>query len=487
MPREIYLVKVGMTMTEGMVSEWFVPDGSEVKKGEMLYALETEKVKLDVDAEADGVVKHIVDIGVMLEPGDVVGYIFEAGETIPDDLPSPSKQADAVEMERAAVERAAVEQAAVEQAAVGQSVAAQPAIESVAGASVNGHIKASPAARRLAGELGIDYRQLRGTGPGGRIIESDVSGARGLSVAPAIAMQSADVKASPLARRIAEQRGIDLRLIEGSGPGGRIVQADLDAAPVVRSAAGASAGPSTSPSTSPSTGSSVGPKAGEIVPLRGMRKTIAQRMHQSLQDSAQLTMDMAAIMDDAVKLRTQLISEWEGIARPTFTDLVIKAAAKALQKHPLMNSQYDSAGIQLLNEIHIGIAVALPEGLVVPVVRNADKLDLKAIAIESARVAAAAREGSLGLDDYAGGTFTISALGMYGVDSFTPIINQPQSGILGVNRIFDGLSWDGDKPVRQQQMNLSLTWDHRVLDGAPAAEFLQTVVEYLSEPYRLLV
>jgi pyruvate/2-oxoglutarate dehydrogenase complex dihydrolipoamide acyltransferase (E2) component len=279
---------------------------------------------------------------------------------------------------------------------------------------------------------------------------------------------SVDIRASPLAKRIAEQRSIDLSKIQGSGPGGRIIQADVEKA----SAAGAQVN---------------GAVAGSIVPVKGMRKTIAQRMHQSLQTSAQLTMDMSAVMEDAVKLRAQLIREWDGVARPTFTDIVIKATAKALHKHPLMNSQFDDAGIQLLNDIHVGLAVSLPAGLVVPVVRHADKLSLKEIAIESARLAACARDGTLGLDDYAGGTFTISALGMFGVDSFTPIINQPQSGILGVNRILDGIKWEGETPVRQKQMNLSLTWDHRVLDGAPAAEFLQTVVEYLSEPYRLLV
>ncbi|MDG1907680.1 MAG: 2-oxo acid dehydrogenase subunit E2 [Pseudomonadales bacterium] len=456
MPREIYLVKVGMTMTEGMVSEWFIADGAEVKKGEMLYALETEKVNLDVDAEADGTVKHLVEAGVTLEPGDVVGYIFAQGESIPDVLPGATSQPEIdVPAEPAATESPAP--------AAAQEVA------------TDGNVKASPAARRLARELNVNYQSLQGTGPGGRIVEADVQSA---ATNPAVAQQptiaatspqsNADVKASPLAKRIAEQRSIDLSRVQGSGPGGRIVQTDVE-----------NLGAST-PQVS-------GPAAGEVVPVKGMRKTIAQRMHQSLQESAQLTMDMAAVMEDAVKLREQLIREWDGAARPTFTDLVIKAAAKALQKHPLMNSQFSDAGIQLLNEIHVGIAVALPEGLVVPVVRNADQLSLKEIAVESARLATCAREGTLGLDDYAGGTFTISALGMFGVDSFTPIINQPQSGILGVNRILDGIAWEGETPVRQKQMNLSLTWDHRVLDGAPAAEFLQTVVEYLSEPYRLLV
>ena len=456
MPREIYLVKVGMTMTEGMVSEWFIADGAEVKKGEMLYALETEKVNLDVDAEADGTVKHLVEAGVTLEPGDVVGYIFAQGENIPDVLPGATSQPEVVE---------SAEPVAVESA---EPMAVEAAVS-------EGFVKASPAAKRLAKELDVNYLALQGTGPGGRIVEADVQSAASGQTAsqqPAVAaiqsQSSANIKASPLAKRIAEQRAIDLSQVRGTGPGGRIVQSDVE-------------------NLGASIAQASGPAAGDMVPVKGMRKTIAQRMHQSLQESAQLTMDMAAVMDDAVKLREQLIREWDGAARPTFTDLVIKAAAKALQKHPLMNSQFGGTGIQLLNEIHVGIAVALPEGLVVPVVRHADQLSLKEIAIESARLATSARNGTLGLDDYAGGTFTISALGMFGVDSFTPIINQPQSGILGVNRILDGVAWEGETPVRQKQMNLSLTWDHRVLDGAPAAEFLQTVVEYLSEPYRLLV
>lgn len=152
-----------------------------------------------------------------------------------------------------------------------------------------------------------------------------------------------------------------------------------------------------------------------------------------------------------------------------------------------MNSQFAETEILLLDEIHVGVAVAVPDGLVVPVIRDADRRSLKDIAVESARLATAARDGTLGLDDYAGGTFTVSALGMYGVDSFTPIINQPQSGILGVNRLRDDVGFDGDTPVKQKFMRLSLTWDHRVLDGAPAAEFLGSVRDLLEAPFRLLV
>ena len=458
MPKEIYLVKVGMTMTEGMVSEWYVSDGASVKTGEMIYALETEKVNLDVDAETDGIVKHLVEAGVMLEPGDVVGYLFEAGETIPDDLGQHSP--------------ARADTTVTEQKQQPPSMPPMSAAASAAGSATGGRIKASPAARRLAGELGVDYTRLSGTGPGGRILEADVMAA-GASTGASTEVSTGDIKASPLARRLAAAKGIDLARVTGTGPGGRIVQADID------SAAGRAR----------DTGAVGGSQAAvKRVPVKGMRRTIASRMHHSLQTSAQLTMDMEVLMDDAIKLRYALIDEWQGESlRPTYTDLVVKAAAKALRLHPMMNSQFIDDDILLLDEVNIGIAVALPEGLVVPVLRHADQLPVKQLVAETSRLATAARDGALGLDDYAGGTFTVSALGMYGVDSFTPIINEPQSGILGVNRIFDGVEWDGDRPVKTGKMNLSLTWDHRAVDGAPAAEFLAAVRDLLQAPYRLLV
>lgn len=469
MPKEIYLVKVGMSMTEGMVSEWYVPDGGEVKKGELVYALETEKINLDVDAEYDGIVRHLVDVGINLEPGDVVGYIFEPGEEIPDDLGGVS----------AAPAAATEPEAAAEQPAkTAPAVAVTPA---PAASSGDGHIKSSPAARRLAKELGVDYRVLTGTGPGGRIVEADVQAAKdaGIVARPAAVAAPAgpEPKASPLARRIAAERGIDLRRVAGTGPGGRIVQADVEAAQ-----------PARAPVTTSSGVPVDGPRRGERLPVKGMRKTIASRMHHSLQESAQLTMTMEVIMDDAVSVRNTLVEEWvpEGI-KPTYTDFVIKACAKALEMHPMMNSQFTGDEIVIQNEINVGMAVALPEGLVVPVIRGVDQLSFKELARESSRLAAAARDGQLGLDDFAGGTFTVSALGMYGVDSFTPIINEPQVGIMGVNRLFDGVEWNGEVPVKTKKMNLSLTWDHRTVDGAPAAEYLRDVKLLLEAPVRLLV
>lgn len=466
MPREIYLVKVGMTMTEGMVSEWFIADGAPVKKGEMLYSLETEKVNLDVDAEMDGIVKHTATAGEMMAPGDVVGYIFAADEDIPADFAGVGVASASDNQEPPAAEKATNE------VAVKQSVS--DSTTSMSG----GRLRASPAARRLAGELGVVIGEVTGSGPGGRIVEADVraSSAGGSGASASVANHPGSpqtiVQASPLAKRIAAERGIDLSTVRGSGPAGRILQADLDRPEAT--SAGMRPGKS-------------GPSAGMTIPIKGMRKTIAQRMHQSLQETAQLSMDMAAVMDDAVRLRGQLIKEWEGEAKPTYTDLVIKATAKALVRHPMMNSRFDGAEIALLDEVHMGLAVAVPDGLLVPVIRNAHLLSLKEISIESARLASAARAGTLGLDDFAGGTFTVSALGMYGVNSFTPIINQPQSGIIGINQLYDGVAWEGENPVKTTQMNLSLTWDHRVLDGAPAAEFLASVVEFLSEPYRLLL
>ena len=453
MATEIYLVKVGMSMTEGVVDEWYIADGDRVEVGELLYRLETEKVNLDVDAEAAGIVKHVVAEGVTMEPGDVVGYIFADGEEIPADLGSASGSTGATTEEAASPAASAAPQASPE---------AQPQ-------ATGGRVFASPAARRLAGELGIDYTSLQGSGPGGRIVEADVQAAA--------SQPQAGGPSSPMARKLARELGVDLATVTGTGPGGRITKDDVEAA--AKAPAPAAAQPSTPV---------VAVGESSTVPVRGMRKTIAARMHESLMTMAQLTMDMDVCMDDAIKLRGQLIDEWADLGvKPSFTDLVIRAAAKALEKHPMMNASWGEKEITLHGAVNVGMAVSLDDGLIVPVVPNANLISVKDIAQTSSRLAAAARDGSLGVDDLQGGTFTVSALGMMGVDSFTPIINAPQAGILGVNRIRDDVAWDGDRPVKTQMMRLSLTWDHRVLDGAPAAAFLGEIKDLLEAPYRLLI
>ena len=481
MPTEIFLTKVGMTMSEGVVAQWYVADGAAVEKGALLYRLETEKVELEVDADASGTVKHVAAENVTLAPGDLIGFIFAPGEAIPANLsalasgvavPAPALVTSAAPAARASIALAAP--AAAHGAALGEG----------------GRVLASPAARRLAKERGVALASLTGSGPGGRVVEADVHAAR-VVAAVEPAADAREIKASPLARRLADELGVNLASVRGTGPGGRIVKEDIEAAAAApkRTAPPLRAVPSPStPAPAVRAAAPAGPQAGEKIPLRGMRKTIATRMHQSLQTSAQLTMDMDVRMDDCVRLREQLVAEWqpEGV-KPSYTDLVVRAVSKALAQHPRMNSVMGETEITLLREIHVGIAVALEEGLVVPVIRNTSALDLKAIAQEASRLARAARDGKLSMDDFAGGTFTVSTLGMFGVDSFTPIINAPQSGILGVNRICDEVGWDGDRPVKRKAMRLSLTWDHRVLDGEPAARFLASVRDLLESPYRLLV
>ncbi|HJP51713.1 MAG TPA: E3 binding domain-containing protein, partial [Pseudomonadales bacterium] len=270
MPKEIYLVKVGMTMTEGMVSEWYIADGQQVVKGEMLYALETEKINMDVDAETNGTVKHLIQVGEMMEPGDVVGFIFEQDEEVPEDLSTlPVNRNTAINVVDASMEPSPEASSPI--------VKDQPVVK-----DGNLRIKSSPATRRLARELGVDLSTVTGSGPGGRIVEADVRPAR--REAP---------KASPLAKRLAAEKGVDISLIEGSGPGGRIVREDIEAALDKESE-----GPGQQAET------------GKTIPISGMRKTIARRMFASLQNSAQLTMNMEVLMDDAVRLRDSLIEQW---------------------------------------------------------------------------------------------------------------------------------------------------------------------------------
>ncbi len=447
----VLIPKLGMTMTEGCVAEWKIPDGGQVAVGEIVYVLETEKINFDVEAEGPGVVRHLVPEGTKLPVGAAAAYILAPGEVLPAGV-----------------------QPAIPVAAAFPPVTAVPGTGAALGQE---RISATPIARRLANERGINLNQVAGTGPGGRITEADVLAA---AQAPRAAAPVAEMApASPLARRLAEQLGIDLHRVRGTGPGGRITKEDVEAA---------AAGPAVTAPAAVAVSRQTSPAAGAAIPLRGMRGIIAERMHTSLQEMAQLTLGMSVAMDEAAKLRGQLIQEWteEGI-RPSYTDLVVRAVAKALARHPRLNARISKGGVELLPEVHIGVAVALDEGLLVPVVRDAGRLPLKEIAVETARLAAAARAGALGPDDLSGGTFAVTALGMHGVEFFTPIINPPNVAILGVGAIRPVTGWEADRPVQRQEMTLSLTIDHRAVDGAPAASFLGTVRDLLEAPYRMLV
>ncbi|MGI9327853.1 MAG: E3 binding domain-containing protein, partial [Pseudomonadales bacterium] len=251
MPTEIYLIKVGMNMTEGLVEEWCIPDGGQVAVGDLLYRLETEKVNLDVDAETAGTVKHVVGEGVNMKPGDVIGYIYAAGESIPDSVaggdagaPEPSVPTP-------------------------EPAAEQASVTPIAQASTGGRLLSSPAARRLAGELGVDITTVNGTGPTGRIVEADIKAAAAAGQGHA----GGAGPSSPIARKLAREHGIDLSSITGTGPGGRITKEDVEAAAATRS------GAPMAPAAMREPAAVAGPS--ESVPVRGMRKTIAARMHDS--------------------------------------------------------------------------------------------------------------------------------------------------------------------------------------------------------------
>ena len=215
-----------------------------------------------------------------------------------------------------------------------------------------------------------------------------------------------------------------------------------------------------------------------------MRGVIATRMHASLQEMAQLTLGTEATMDAAVALRAQLKEQWK--QAPTITDLVVRAAALALHEHPRLNASVHDHAIHVLPEINVGLAVALEEGLMVPVLKRADQLPLSAMAAETRRLAQAARTGKLTLPELEGGTFTVSTLGSFGIDFFTPVITPGQVAILGVGRLRNSVRWEGATPHRTQVLTLSITFDHRAVDGAPAAEYLRSVVSRLTNPLTLL-
>ena len=277
------------------------------------------------------------------------------------------------------------------------------------------------------------------------------------------------VPVTPAARKLAKEHTIDLSGVTGTGPRGRITREDVQK--IIDS--GGQAAPPPAPAAPPA--------AAEDIPLRGMRKVIAERMHQSLQGSAQLTISTEVDVTQLIDRRQEVRQEFN----VTYTDFIVQACAHALRQHPRMNASLEGNIIHVHNDIHVGLAVALDEGLIVPVVRDADKKSLKDIAAEAKTLAEKARASQLKLEEVSGGTFTVSNLGMYGVDAFTPIINAPQSGILGVGRIVEKPVIHRGEVTRRSMMVLSLTFDHRVIDGAPAGAFLQTVADLLAHGNRV--
>lgn len=455
MATEFTMPKLGLTMEEATIIEWLVADGADVSEGAAVMRIETDKVETEVEIGAGGVLHHVGKPGEVYPCGAVIAYVLAPGETAPV-------------ASRAPAPAAARATSPVASAGSTARAAAAPVV-----AARGGRLVASPNARRLAAERGIDLDLVVGSGPGGRIVSGDLDGRQSQVSA------GGDVVASVAARNLADLLGVDLRAVPVDPVEARVtregvalyVRRRLAASPVVEAPAAPDAVEAPLLQVPTST-----------IRMSGMRGTIARRMHASLRDMAQLTLTMDADMDAVIADRDRRKSAG---AAPGFTDYIVAAAARALVQHPNVNSQVTSEGIALLPDVHVGLAVALDAGLIVPVVRHADRLSLDALSAETTRLADAARTGKLTPAELEGATFSVSALGMFGVDAFTPVINPPNAAILGVGRLRDDLVINEGQVSTVKRLTLSLTWDHRVLDGAPAASFCAAVVALLADPSRL--
>ncbi len=504
MSTEFIMPKLGLTMEEGTILEWLVEDGTEITQGMAVLRIETDKVESDVESPGAGRFHRVGNQGDTYPCGALIGYLLADGEEPPAaKVNAPATAASASSSSSSSSSSSAATVAS--SAPVASSVATLPRRE--------GRLFASPNARRVAKELGIDIETVVGSGPEGRITSEDVEeahknpNARRATPAPAITFApilsaNGNVLATAAARQLAELLGVDLAQVPYDAADGRVTKEGVAA--FVRAQLAGSRSPSapatpattsTSTSTSTSTTATTALAPASQTPtsikkMSGMRGTIAKRMQSSLQDMAQLTLhmdaDLDAIVEDRESRKSSSNASDSSNSLPGFTDYVIAAAARALKLHPIVNSQVTAEGIALLPEIHVSMAVALPEGLIVPVIKNTTSLDLASLASETKRLSGAAREGKLGLTELESGTFSVSTLGMFGVDGFTPVINPPNTAILGVGRLRDDVVVSKKGKVSTvKRMTLSLTWDHRVFDGAPAAEFCKSIVDLLADPSAL--
>ena len=467
---EFQMPKLGLTMEEGTIVEWLVADDAEVAEGTPVVRIETDKVETEVESSGGGRLHHIGQPGQAYACGTVIAVYLEPGEAPPDAV-SPA---------------AAAPFAATPSARTAAAPAGRPVTQA---RTADGRLLASPNAKRVAAETGIDVGSIAGTGPGGRIVSDDVAAAlaAGTGVSRSLGATFAsreEIVASVAGRNLADLLGIDLAAVPYDPVEYRITR-DGVAAYVRQLLAGPTAfGGAPAPATelpAPELAPASQPPT-RVIRMSGMRATIAKRMHASLREMAQLTLTMDADMTAVVADRARRRKDGVTIG---FTDYVVAAAARALLQHANVNSQVTADGIAVLPDIHVGLAVALDDGLMVPVVRHTDRLGLAALSAETTRLADAARTGSLKLDELEGGTFSVSALGMFGVDVFTPVINPPNVAILGVGRLRDDVTVVDGEVGTTKRLTLSLTWDHRVIDGAPAAAFCKTIVDLLADPTTL--
>jgi pyruvate dehydrogenase E2 component (dihydrolipoamide acetyltransferase) len=463
---EVNMPKLSDTMEEGTVLEWKKKDGDEVHKGDVLAEVESDKATFDLEAEDDGVLSIIVEKGVPAKIGAPIASIGAAGAAAPAKAAKPA----GAKPDKAKAEPA--EPKAEADAAEGEEPApAEAAEETPAKAEDNAPAKAEVEAPDEAVEAAP---AAEAADVPARTPLPDPSPRKG----EGSDQDGAAVKASPLAKRLATELGIDLAGIKGTGPEGRIVKEDVQAAAGAKGLAGRPA-----PARRPA-----GPETEIVEPTR-MQTTIARRMTESKATVPEFTVTVEARVDQAVSMRQQLKDSVPGAEKVTITDFLVRACALALRKFPEVNSSWVDGRFQRKRSVNIGLAVAPSQGmgLLVPVVHDADTKDLVQISIESRQVIERARSARPAEGDLSGATFSISNLGMYGVDEFVAIINPPEAAILAVGAIKDIAVVEDGRVVPGKVMRMTLSVDHRVFYGATAAQFMAEVKRLIESPVTLIV
>ena len=446
MLHRVFLPQLGQTMEEGTIEKWHKQEGDPVKKGEVLFELTTDKATLEVEALADGFVRRVLASEGQTYPVNMLIAVIGAED---DEVTEEFLAEEGAEAPAAAEE-------AVESGTVQEAVAVAEPAPGAAPAAPSAVSFASPRARKIAKEQRVPLGALRGSGPGGRIIERDVTD---------YLAKLDGVRYTPAARVSAYEAGVSLVEVGATAPGQRITVADVEAAARSRAARPAAVVP------------------GERITFTAMRHTIAERMTASKQTVPHFYL-VGDVMMRAGMDRVREISAASG-RKVTVTALLIKAVGVALKRHPRVNARFDGDAVVLNSACNVGVAVAVEDGLFVPVVRGADGKDLPTIGEELRKLAGLAREGRLVPEQYEGGSITLSNLGMYGVDYFLPIINPPESCIVGVGIIKEeAVVVDGGIRI-EPVMKVSVSADHRVTDGAEAAEFFRTMKGLLENPDEL--
>ena len=438
-------------MTEGVVVRLAKSQGDEVGRGEVIAEIETEKLSYDLEAVAGGRFHPVVDEGATVAVDGLIAYVLDAGEAAPtpaDPASSPSSRASGA-----------------------RAPARRPSPARTAGGG--DAVRSTPGARRTAARLDVDISQVTPTGPGGRVVEADVR-----AFAELRDERPAPTPSTPGARRAAAELGVDISQATPTGPRGRVVESDVRAF----AAAQASAPAETAPAQSAVSDMPPGlPAPARSEPLRGMRQGIARHMSDSLRGTAQLSYFLEVDVTEAQRLRREASRDSD--VSITLAHVLIKACAETLKRVPSLNSVLANGVIHYFDQANIGVAVALDDGLIVPVLRNAGGMSVFEIARATRGLVARARAGELSPDEVVGGTFTISMLGT--VDGFTPILNSPQSGILGVGRGVEKPVVSRGEVVIREMSTLSLTADHQVIDGATAAAFMRRLQATVERPARL--